>query len=231
MPADGSDARKPIFPDFRTTMQANAPHFVLFSESTTAPASQEPGGAAEPTSAATSYWHFVLRTQEGSIALDVQDAESDASGERLALWAVVRGLEAIPEPARVTLVTTSGWIRRGLRFGLDNWREQHWQWECFGRMTPIKNADLWQRVDRALRFHEVECQTIRIDRPHDDLNHPVPATVLHRRPFPVAAPEPAEPAAAGRRVGLGRVVRQAAHQLFLWCRLCRTNPAPMMAAH
>ena len=39
------------------------------------------------------------------------------------LLAVVRGLEALPEPSRVTLVTTSGWIRRGLRFGLDNWRD------------------------------------------------------------------------------------------------------------
>ena len=128
-------------------MMPKAPHFVLFSESTAVSPPQVSVGAASDES--TRHWHFVLRTEEGSVALDAEDEEADASDERLALLAVVRGLEALPEPSRVTLVTTSGWIRRGLRFGLDSWRDHQWQWERFGQMTPVKNGDLWRRVSRA----------------------------------------------------------------------------------
>ena len=162
-------------------MKAKAPHFVLFSESTAASPPHGSTDAARVPDESARYWHFVLRTEEGSVALDVRDEEADASNERLVLLAVVRGLEALPEPSRVTLVTTSGWIRRGLRFGLDNWRDHQWQWERFGKMAPIKNADLWRRVDRALRFHEVDCRTIRFDRPSDDLSHPVPRSLFARR--------------------------------------------------
>jgi ribonuclease HI len=214
-------------------MKANAPHFVLFSESLAASAARDSGDAVQGPGEPAPYWHFVLRTEEGSVALDACDAEADASVERLALWAVVRGLEAIPEPARVTLVTTSGWIRRGLRFGLDSWREHQWQWECFGRMTPIKNADLWQRVDRALRFHEVDCRTIRIDRPSDDLSRPVPPSVLARRDGGAGrtstSPEP--PASTSPRPSVGSVVRGVLRSLFLRCGLCGTDSRAVITAH
>ena len=159
------------------------------------------------------------------MTLDVHDEEADASDERLALLAVVRGLEALPEPSRVTLVTTSGWIRRGLRFGLDNWRDNQWQWERFGRMTPIKNADLWQRVDRALAVPRSRLPTIRFDRPSDDLSRPVPRSLC-------ADGRPRRP---GRRTQLGRRRTAAAgaarhaccdvllRHLFGWCGLCRTD--------
>jgi hypothetical protein len=48
-------------------------------------------------------------------------------------------------------------VSRGIRRQLNHWREHNWQWERFGTMTPIRDADLWQRIDRALDFHTVEC--------------------------------------------------------------------------
>jgi ribonuclease HI len=215
-------------------MTAKAPHFVLFSESKAVSAPSNSGRVGSDESAR--YWHFVLRTDEGSVALDVQDEETDASGERLALWAVVRGLEALPEPSRVTLVTTSGWIRRGLRFGLDNWRDHQWQWERFGKMAPIKNADLWQRVDRALRYHEVDCRTIRFDQPSDDLSRPIPRSLYARQPDaspPVAAAQLME--APRRDFALfhqaGHLLQGMLRRLFGWRGLCRTRASLVMAAH
>lgn len=214
-------------------IMANAPHFVLFSESTAAPGAQDPLPTACDGSAR--HWHFVLRTHEGTVALDVADEEADASEERLALLAVVRGLEAIPVPSRVTLVTTSGWIRRGLRFGLDNWRDQQWQWERFGKMTPIKNADLWQRVDHALRYHEVDCRTVRVDRPSDDLTRPIPRMLDTRQDtlgsLRVPAPQPASrPSRGPSRSALGHLVLAMLRHLFGWCGLCRTETGLVMAA-
>lgn len=88
----------------------------------------------------------------------VADEETTACGERLELLAVVRGLEALDGPARVTLVTKSRYVSRGIRSGLSEWRANDWQWERFGRIVPVKDHDLWQRVDRALLFHAVDCQ-------------------------------------------------------------------------
>ncbi len=214
-------------------MKAHAPHFVLFSE-TTAAARSNSGGLAAAAEESAPCWHFVLRTEEGSVALDAQDVESDASAERLALWAVVRGLEALPEPSRVTLVTTSGWIRRGLRFGLDTWRDHQWQWECYGRMTPIKNADLWQRVDRALQYHEVDCRTIRLDAPSDDLSRPAPHSVLVRRNgrrTTCGNTSTAQPTLPVPPPSLGRRLREVVHRLCLWCGLCRSDAPAVIAAH
>ena len=90
----------------------------------------------------------------------------NAQGERLELLAVVRGLEALEQPSRVTLVTPSKYVNRGLTYGLAEWRANDWQWEHFGEMVPVKNRDLWQRVDRALAYHQLECRTWRFDLPH-----------------------------------------------------------------
>ena len=91
-------------------------------------------------------------------------------GERLELLAVVRGLEALDQPSRVTLVTPSKYVHRGLLYGLEEWRTNGWSWEHFGQMVPVKNRDLWQRLDRALGFHELEFQPWRLDTPLGEKN-------------------------------------------------------------
>ena len=133
-------------------------HFLLFSESCA-------DRQHAPDSHHLGHWRFVLESTDGGRKLEVADEECDSDTERLELLAVVRGLEALDQPSRVTLVTQRHSISRGFRFGLANWRESDWQWECYGRMANVKDADLWQRVDRALRYHEVKCRTWRFDQP------------------------------------------------------------------
>ncbi len=101
-------------------------------------------------------WHFVLESLDGATRLDVSDTETQVDGERLELLALVRGLEAIWQPSKLTIDSPSRYVRRGLEYGLADWRRQDWRWESFGQFVPIKNADLWQRVDAALRFHELD---------------------------------------------------------------------------
>lgn len=94
------------------------------------------------------------------------DIDPVARGDRLELLTVVRGLEALEQPSRVTLWTPSTYVREGIRHGLREWRENGWLWEYFGRMVPVKNDDLWKRLDRAMEFHQVDCRTWRIDPSH-----------------------------------------------------------------
>jgi len=136
-------------------MNASSPQYELFSESS---GNGEPGG-----------WRFVLRACDGSEQFEAADVEPDAQGDRLELLTVLRGLEALGQPARVTLRTASVHVREGIRHGLREWRRNGWQWEFFGHMVPVKNRDLWQRVDCAMQFHSVECRTWRFDPPHQSV--------------------------------------------------------------
>ena len=107
-----------------------------------------------------------MQTADGSDQFEAADVEPKIRGERLDLLTVVRGLEALDQPSRVTLVRCSRYVRNGVQYGLSQWRVNGWRWEFFGEMVPIKNGDLWQRIDRALRFHKVECRNYRFDSPH-----------------------------------------------------------------
>ena len=144
-------------------MVSSQPHFLLFSR-------------AESQAGTPGVWHFLLESTDGQTVVEASDSESDLRGERLELLAVVRGLEALDQPSRVTLLTASRRISRGFRYGLEAWRNNDWQWERDGRWVPIKNADLWRRVDRALRFHHVKCRTWRLDSAARGDNGPQRAT-------------------------------------------------------
>src|SRR3954471_4249361 len=125
-------------------MQATSDHFLLYTEATRSAGS-------------VPHWKFMLQSVGGDVKLAADDTELNSCPSRLELLAVVRGLEAIDRPARVTLVTVSRYVSRGIRRQLSQWREDNWQWERFGELVPIRAKDLWQRVDHALQFHQVEC--------------------------------------------------------------------------
>jgi ribonuclease HI len=135
-------------------MNIPTPHFFLFSQANKGNKRDE--------------WSFVLKAADGSATLKAADAEPEAHGERLELLAVVRGLEALDQPSRVTLVTPSRYVKRGINYGLPEWGRNGWKWEHFGEMVPVKNRDLWQRVDRALKIHRIQGTAWRIDRAHTD---------------------------------------------------------------
>ena len=143
-------------------MSVSAPHYLLFSESRL---DHLPNGSGNPKRRDAGQWRFVLESIDGSARLEADDAEPEVDEHRLELLAVVRGLEALNEPSRVTLVTRSRYVTRGFRYRLDEWRENDWCWERFGEMTPVRNQDLWRRIDRAMQFHHVECRVWRFDAP------------------------------------------------------------------
>jgi ribonuclease HI len=157
-------------------MKSSSPYYILFSDS-----SEEPGSG---------HWRFVLRTPDGSDWLEADDVEVGVQGERLELLTVVRGLEALDQPSRVTLITPSRYVREGIRHGLTEWRNNGWRWEHFGQMVPVKNLDLWQRVERALKFHQVDCRIWRVDTPHETVAGPNRAGFSKNGRVRVSTPSP-----------------------------------------
>lgn len=172
-------------------MSVPAPHFLLFSNARQDRPPHEP---------AAGQWRFVLEAVDGSLKLEATDAEAEISRDRLELLAIVRGLEALDQPSMVTVVTSSRYISRGLRFGLPTWRENGWQWERFGQLVAVKNADLWQRIDRAMKFHRLACRfrpnligiasQLEVEQEVAPELLPAPAAVSPTQPTPAATRRP-----------------------------------------
>jgi ribonuclease HI len=140
------------FPDKTfAIMEKSAPQYLLTSH-----IDRQPGSG---------HWRFVLKAQDGDDRFEAEDVEPDVPADRLELLLLIRALETLDQPSKVTLVDSSDYVWKGVLYGLPEWRANGWRWEFFGQMVPVKNCDLWQRLDRALRFHDVCCRKRRFDAP------------------------------------------------------------------
>jgi ribonuclease HI len=144
-------------------MNSTAPHYLLFTEAKDVSQTETGHGR----------WRFVLEKIGSSTRIEESDNEPGVRGERLQLLAVVRGLEVLEQRSRVTLITSSKYVGRGIRRGLTLWRQNDWQWERFGQMALIKNHDLWQRIDQAMQIHQINCRVWQFDPPHVRTQVPV----------------------------------------------------------
>jgi ribonuclease HI len=134
-------------------------------------------------------WRLSLQVVGGEVELDITDVEPDVRGERLELLTVVRGLEALDQPSRVTVVTASRYVRRGIEASLllvadrrtSRLQERASNIEALdaGRwafdVRRPEHADLWERLDHAASIHEIRCvpsmrplrpNQRRVDGPH-----------------------------------------------------------------
>jgi ribonuclease HI len=145
-------------------MNGPIPHYLLFCDGNLPTAEN---AASVGLSKSSGRWRFVLEQLESGEKLEASDRETGATPDRTALIAVLRGLEALEQPSRVTLVTTSRYVFRGLQYGLTEWRANDYCWEHFGTVQPIRNADIWKRIDRTLSFHKVQCRWISQSQPDE----------------------------------------------------------------
>lgn len=133
-------------------------------------------------------WRFALEQLDGSPYLDASDTEP-GDANRLALLSVVRGLEALPGPSSVTMLSSSRYVIRSLSESLPRWRDAGFMWEHFGQRMEVTHADLWRRIDRALDIHAVSACCVA----------PAPNVRRHLGPQPLAPRSVASPQATSPR--------------------------------
>ena len=195
-------------------MISAAPHYLLLTESNTE-GNFHSGNGDTPSeiqgngkiATQGGQWRFVLEQVNGSERIEVEDTEPEIRGERLQLLAVVRGLEALDQPSRVTLITSSHYVDRGFRKNLAIWREKDFVWERFGELVPVKNRDLWRRIDRTMQFHEVACKVW-----HFGLGLSAPETTIVEAPV-VCNPQEKEKLYEKTRKGIESWSRSVADRL------------------
>ena len=89
---------------------------------------------------------------------ELQGGEAWTTNNRMELMAAIQGLEALKRGAAVELFTDSRYVQQGITSWIHGWKANGWR--TAGK-TPVKNADLWQRLDRAMAPHRVTWQWIR----------------------------------------------------------------------
>ena len=101
-------------------------------------------------------WGVLMRY--GGHEKTLHGGEPDTTNNRMELMAAIRGLEALTRPCRVRLTTDSQYVMKGVTEWMANWKRNGWKTAA---RKPVKNADLWQRLDRALARHQVEWEWVR----------------------------------------------------------------------
>jgi len=101
-------------------------------------------------------WGAVLRYRGRE--KELKGGEAMTTNNRMELLAAIRALEALRRPSRVVLTTDSQYLRNGITQWLANWKRRGWR---TASRTPVKNADLWRRLDDAASRHEVQWRWVR----------------------------------------------------------------------
>ncbi|HXH04114.1 MAG TPA: ribonuclease HI [Candidatus Competibacteraceae bacterium] len=102
-------------------------------------------------------WGVLLRWREHEKTL--YGGEPDTTNNRMELLAAIRGLEALNRPCRVVVHTDSRYLQQGISEWLPNWKRRGWK---TADNQPVKNADLWQRLEAAVARHlQVEWRWVK----------------------------------------------------------------------
>jgi ribonuclease HI len=101
-------------------------------------------------------WGAILRWRGHE--KELSGGEAETTNNRMELMAAIRALEALKRPATVRIVTDSNYLRQGITQWIHNWRRKGWK---TADNKPVKNRDLWQRLEQALATHRVEWEWTR----------------------------------------------------------------------
>ncbi len=95
-------------------------------------------------------WGAILRF--GAAEKELSGGEPDTTNNRMEMMAAIQALEALTRPVKVALYTDSTYLKDGITKWIKGWRKNGWK---TASKKPVKNMDLWQRLERALEPHNV----------------------------------------------------------------------------
>ena len=96
-------------------------------------------------------WGAVLRF--GAHVKELHGGEAGTTNNRMELTAVIRALEALTRPCHVRLHTDSQYVQKGITQWIHDWKRRGWRTVD---KKPVKNADLWKRLDELALPHQIE---------------------------------------------------------------------------
>lgn len=101
-------------------------------------------------------WGALLRF--GEHEKELYGYEPETTNNRMELMAAIVGLETLNTPCKVVLTTDSQYVRQGITNWISGWKAKGWKTAA---KKPVKNKDLWQRLDAACEKHEVDWRWVK----------------------------------------------------------------------
>jgi len=133
------------------TIKANDPRTVFIHTDGACSGNPGPGG-----------WGCIL--QRGPKIKELSGGEQNTTNNRMELTAVIKALEALKRPVPVIITTDSRYVLDGLTKWLPEWKTKGWK---TAKNKPVKNIDLWKRLDELCQGHEIEWQWVRGHSGHE----------------------------------------------------------------
>jgi ribonuclease HI len=108
-------------------------------------------------------WGAILRTGEHEKELSGGDDET--TNNRMELMAAIAALEELKQPSPIDLFTDSTYVRDGIMKWIHNWKRNGWKTAA---KKPVKNVDLWKRLELAMERHKIEWHWVKGHAGHPD---------------------------------------------------------------
>jgi ribonuclease HI len=94
----------------------------------------------------------------GEHVKELSGADPLTTNNRMELTAVIRALEALKRPSELRIFTDSEYVRRGITEWMPSWKARGWK---TADRKPVKNQDLWERLDTLAAGHQIEWRWVR----------------------------------------------------------------------
>jgi len=101
-------------------------------------------------------WGTVMMS--GRHRKEMSGGERETTNNRMEMMAIIAGAEALKRGCSVDIYTDSTYVMKGMTEWLNGWKKRGWR---TASRQPVKNVDLWQRLERALDRHEVTWHWVR----------------------------------------------------------------------
>lgn len=100
----------------------------------------------------------------GEARRELSGGEDETTNNRMEMTAVIMGLEQLKQPCEVELYSDSTYVLKGISEWLPGWKARGWK---TADKKPVKNADLWQRLEKAASVHKMHWHWVRGHNGHD----------------------------------------------------------------
>ena len=106
-------------------------------------------------------WGTLLQAKDGDRVVKertLNGGEAETTNNRMELLAAIHALETLDKPSTITIVTDSQYVKNGVTGWIHGWKRNGWK---TSNKKPVKNAELWQRLDEAQARHDVTWEWVK----------------------------------------------------------------------
>lgn len=106
-------------------------------------------------------WGALMIAREGDAVLKERElcgGEAHTTNNRMELLGAINALEALERPSVLTIITDSAYVKNGVTTWIHGWKRNGWR---TSNKKPVKNVELWQRIDEAQARHQVAWEWVK----------------------------------------------------------------------